>query len=204
MVATKLVTLGAALALAVPAVASPATSYRVLRARDFQFPDVVPIEKRQDVSPDRFQCHSDCGNTILDGENDGYCDSSAWRSLLDACLECVPNHPIWQWYSEGVQGAAEKCGLSAEPGSPATPIGGGGDDEETTTAAAQPSTTAAPAPAPETTTEETAPTTEAGAPVESEVSEEPEEEYTTPAASATPSHVAPIPSHVPVPSNGVS
>lgn len=203
MVASTLISLSAALALAVPATASP--SYGAIKG--FQFPDAVPIEKRQ-VSGPQFECHSACGNTILESENAGYCDSSEWRELLDECLICVEEFPIWQWYGEGVQGAAAGCDLSAEPGSPATPIGGGDDDEEeeeeeTTTTT---STTAPPVASPtDSEEEETTTTTETSAtetPAESSAEESTYSSVYVPSpvpsdvASPSSNQTIPEPSHV--------
>lgn len=150
MAAARLVTLGAALALVLPAMAasSSGAEYRALRARDYQFPETVPLESRQQADPERFQCHSDCGNTILDSEtgNDDYCDDEAWRGLLDACLECVGEHPIWPHYSEKVQGAAARCGLSDEDATPtATAVASG---EATTTNGSSGTPTASPTASP--------------------------------------------------------
>jgi hypothetical protein len=115
MAAARIVTLGAALALVLPsALASSGAEYRALRARDYQIPDTIPLESRQDISPEKFQCHSDCGTFILDAEASG-CEDEAWQGLLESCLECVGEFPIWQHYSAPVQAAADACGLEATP-----------------------------------------------------------------------------------------
>ncbi|KAH6693808.1 hypothetical protein F5X68DRAFT_47113 [Plectosphaerella plurivora] len=146
MAAARLVTLGAALSLVLPtALASSGADYRALRARDYQLADSV-LESRQEMTPERFQCHSDCGNSILDAEVEGYCDSEAWQGLLESCLECVGEYPIWQHYRDPVQAAASACGLEATPTAVAVPSEGeatptrpptatgssGGDDQEVT------------------------------------------------------------------------
>ncbi|KAG7109547.1 hypothetical protein HYQ44_011531 [Verticillium longisporum] len=166
MVATRIFSVGAALALALPATASP-----TLARRAFEISEFTPFQKRQ-VSSEQFACHSACGNTILESETGtAHCSSTAWRTRLDECLDCVQEFPIWQFYSEGVQAGATACGLTAEPGSPSS----GGETE--TTPAAEPT------PAPVTTTAAAAPTTAAA-----------EEETTAAAAETTPAAPAPEPS----------
>ncbi|EEY20559.1 predicted protein [Verticillium alfalfae VaMs.102] len=166
MVATRIFSVGAALALALPATASP-----TLARRSFEISEFTPFQKRQ-VSSEQFACHSACGNTIIESESGtAHCSSTAWRTRLDECLDCVQDFPIWQFYSEGVQAGATACGLTAEPGSPSS----GGETE--TTPAAEPTA------APVTTTAAAAPTTAAA-----------EEETTAAAAETTAAVPAPEPS----------
>ncbi|KAH6893151.1 hypothetical protein B0T10DRAFT_266939 [Thelonectria olida] len=114
--------------------------------REFKFPNTVPLAKRA-VTGSEYQCHANCGYTILNAEEDSYCDDSEWKELLAACLECANTYDMWGDYGQGVEAAAEACGLSAVPS-------GSSDDStsaaattaaaaETTSAAAQTSAAAA-------------------------------------------------------------
>ncbi|KZL82262.1 hypothetical protein CI238_08493, partial [Colletotrichum incanum] len=141
----------------------------------FEYPDTVPIEKRQDPGTPRYQCHEDCGLLITLGRQDGYCDSSEWTERYDRCMACALTESIWQYYSSSVTAAASKCGLTPVPSS-------SGGAAETSTA---PATTSA-APAPTTTAAAPATTsTSAAAP--------PAEESSSSAAAASSSSVAGVP-----------
>ncbi|KAI5461558.1 hypothetical protein BGZ63DRAFT_386085 [Mariannaea sp. PMI_226] len=82
--------------------------------REFKFPATVPMHKRA-VTGAEYQCHANCGYTILDADKEGYCDSSEWKELLQACLSCANTYNLWGDYGDGVKAAAEGCGLSAVP-----------------------------------------------------------------------------------------
>ncbi|KAF4975022.1 hypothetical protein FZEAL_8143 [Fusarium zealandicum] len=82
--------------------------------REFQFPDTVPLSRRQTSGPE-YECHANCGYTIMNAEDEGYCDSDEWNELLDGCLKCANEYDMWADYGRGVQAAAEACGLEAEP-----------------------------------------------------------------------------------------
>ncbi|GAB7360841.1 hypothetical protein MBLNU230_g0827t1 [Neophaeotheca triangularis] len=169
-----------------------------LVARELPLPHLVPIEKRQDVSPEQYQCHSNCGNAILDADGD-HCDSSDWNELYSGCMECAEEFGIWQWYQSGVTEAAEECGLDAEPVE-----ADGDDDEDESPAAPEPEPTVEETPVPEETTavevpvpEETTVVEEAPAAETNTVSEDipaaeetPDVEETPAAPTAT---VAPVP-----------
>ncbi|KAK0383648.1 hypothetical protein NLU13_9559 [Sarocladium strictum] len=117
------------------AVAAPLMVLASASPREFQFPDSVPLNKRQTSGP-KFECHSACGNAILQSrDSSDYCDSTEWVGLLDDCLDCALEFEIWQYYSPEVKPAAEACGLNATP----KPAGG----DTTTSAAAQTTTQAA-------------------------------------------------------------
>ncbi|GJC82981.1 hypothetical protein ColLi_05819 [Colletotrichum liriopes] len=105
----------------------------------FEYPDTVPLEKRQDPGTPRYQCHEDCGLLITLGRQDGYCDNSEWTERYGRCMACALTESIWQYYSNSVTAAASKCGLTPVP----SPSGGAA---ETTAAAATTSTAAAPIP----------------------------------------------------------
>ncbi|KAH7008534.1 hypothetical protein EDB80DRAFT_840891 [Ilyonectria destructans] len=99
--------------------------------RSFQFPASVSIAKRA-VTGAEYQCHASCGYTILDAEDDGYCDSSEWTELLAECLACATEYDLWPDYGDGVTAAAEACGLDATPAGASTTAAAA---EETTAAA---------------------------------------------------------------------
>ncbi|TQV95623.1 hypothetical protein V2A60_000808 [Cordyceps javanica] len=87
----------------------------------FQFPDTVPLHKRQVTGP-AYECHANCGYTIQDAAQDGYCDTTKWKTELSNCLDCALTYDIWKWYGEKVSAAAKKCGVDATP----KPSGGSG------------------------------------------------------------------------------
>ncbi|KFA77813.1 hypothetical protein S40288_00519 [Stachybotrys chartarum IBT 40288] len=95
-----------------------------------EFPDSVPMEKRQPTGA-AYDCHSDCGFAIRGAREDGYCDNEEWLGLLNDCLACANQFDIWIHYGDSVGEAAEACGLDATP----APVDGG---EETSSAAAEP------------------------------------------------------------------
>jgi hypothetical protein len=119
-------------ALASSAIASSA----ILLPRELH--QFVPIEARQ-VSPEQYECHSDCGNSILNSNGD-YCNDPAWIAGFEDCLACANDFNIWRHYGDGVTRVAEACGLDATP-APADDEGGGDADAASSTGA--PSTTAA-------------------------------------------------------------
>lgn len=55
------------------------------------------------------------GYTIKDSRQDGYCDSSEWKKLLDDCLDCALQYDIWKDYGDYVKQAASGCGIDATP-----------------------------------------------------------------------------------------
>ncbi|TDZ29466.1 hypothetical protein C8035_v005861 [Colletotrichum spinosum] len=138
----------------------------------FEYPAGVPaVEKRQEPGTPRYACHENCGLIISLGREEGYCDSSEWKTRYSSCLECANEFGIWMYYGSGVTNAAKGCGLTPVP----SPSGGAVE----TTAAPAPATTTA-APAPVTTT------TSAAAPPAEE-----EEESSSSAAAASTSAAAP-------------
>ncbi|TWU73413.1 hypothetical protein ED733_003695 [Metarhizium rileyi] len=114
--------------LLVGALVSVATA---LARPGFQFPDAVPLAKRQTSGPS-YECHASCGHAIQDSAKDGYCRDQSWVKLLDDCLDCALKYQIWQWYGNKVGAAARQCGLDATP----KPVEGGASShvESATTA----------------------------------------------------------------------
>lgn len=118
----------------VVALGSLASSVVAVARTGFEFPDSVPMHKRQTSGPS-YECHANCGYTILGAKTEGYCDDTEWQDLLEQCLACANEFDLWPDYGEGVTAAAEGCGLDA------TPVGSNeGSDEQTTTEPAATST----------------------------------------------------------------
>ncbi|RSL89040.1 hypothetical protein CEP51_001418 [Fusarium floridanum] len=82
--------------------------------RELPFPASVPLHKRQ-PSGAEYECHADCGYTILNADEEGYCDSDEWKQLLAECLKCANQYDMWGDYGDGVTGAAKACGIDAVP-----------------------------------------------------------------------------------------
>ncbi|KAG5763672.1 hypothetical protein H9Q72_008254 [Fusarium xylarioides] len=145
----------------------------------FEFPDTVPLVKRQQPGTPQYACHEDCGLLItLAREDEGYCDSDEWNERYGRCMSCANTYDIWQYYGNGVGRVAQECGLTPEP-SPSGSFGAASTTAEaqpsSTAAEAQPSTTAVEQPA--TTEVEEAETTEAEE--QATATEEAEEETTS-------------------------
>ncbi|KAL4993123.1 hypothetical protein BDV10DRAFT_33004 [Aspergillus recurvatus] len=84
----------------------------------FQYPDFVPLSKRQAPGTPQYECHANCGGIITASRSDGYCDSSNFKSMLSDCLNCALKYDIWKYYGNSVASAAENCGLDATPVEP--------------------------------------------------------------------------------------
>ncbi|KAL4750497.1 hypothetical protein BDW72DRAFT_175782 [Aspergillus terricola var. indicus] len=84
----------------------------------FQYPDFVPLSKRQAPGTPQYECHANCGGIITASRSDGYCDSSNFESMLSDCLDCALMYDIWKYYGNSVSSAAENCGLDATPVEP--------------------------------------------------------------------------------------
>ncbi|TPX12523.1 uncharacterized protein E0L32_000700 [Thyridium curvatum] len=91
---------------------------------------------RQAPGSAEYQCHSDCGYTIINSRTPGYCDSAEWKDLLNKCLACANTYNMWKDYGNGVGAAAKGCGINAVPG--------GGNSGSSSSAAAPTSSQAAP------------------------------------------------------------
>ncbi|KAF4949141.1 hypothetical protein FSARC_13579 [Fusarium sarcochroum] len=110
----------------------------------FEFPDTVPLMKRQQPGTPQYACHEDCGLLITLGREDGYCDNDEWNERYGRCMTCANTYNIWQYYRNGVTSAAKECDLSPTP----KPSGSGAasttaEDKPSSTAVKEPATTEA-------------------------------------------------------------
>ncbi|KAL2827869.1 hypothetical protein BJY01DRAFT_255569 [Aspergillus pseudoustus] len=90
----------------------------VAGASAFQYPDFVPLHKRQQPGTPAYECHANCGGIITLSRQDGFCDTSDFESKLSACLDCAVEFDIWRYYGNSVSAAAEKCGVDGTPVEP--------------------------------------------------------------------------------------
>ncbi|KAF5246870.1 hypothetical protein FAUST_1055 [Fusarium austroamericanum] len=105
----------------------------------FEYPDTVPLVKRQQPGTPQYACHEDCGLLItLARENKDFCDSQEWNEHYDKCMECAETYGIWKYYGSGVSKVAGQCDLSP------TPSPSGAATEETATSSSDGPTTTAP------------------------------------------------------------
>ncbi|CAF3604844.1 unnamed protein product [Fusarium graminearum] len=105
----------------------------------FEYPDTVPLVKRQQPGTPQYACHEDCGLLItLARENKDFCDSQEWNDHYDKCMECAENYGIWKYYGSGVSKVAGQCDLSP------TPSPSGAATEKTATSSSDGSGTTAP------------------------------------------------------------
>ncbi|KAL6920612.1 hypothetical protein ACHAPO_007064 [Fusarium lateritium] len=82
----------------------------------FEYPDTVPLVKRQQPGTPQYACHEDCGLLItLAREDKDFCDSQEWNEHYDECMECAETYGIWKYYGSGVSKVAEQCDLSPSP-----------------------------------------------------------------------------------------
>ncbi|KAH7494836.1 hypothetical protein IWW34DRAFT_716396 [Fusarium oxysporum f. sp. albedinis] len=145
----------------------------------FEFPDTVPLVKRQQPGTPQYACHEDCGLLItLARDDEDFCDSDEWNERYGRCMSCANTYDIWKYYGSGVGRVAQQCGLTPKP-SPSGSSGAASTTAEekpsSTAAEAKPSTTAVEKPA--TTEVEEAETTKAEE--QATATEEAEEEETT-------------------------
>ncbi|KAJ5855068.1 hypothetical protein N7534_007611 [Penicillium rubens] len=87
----------------------------VIGASAFEFPDFVPLHKRQEPGTPAYECHTNCGGVITAGRTDGYCDTNNFKTELADCLKCAVEFDIWKYYGGSVSKAATACGLDATP-----------------------------------------------------------------------------------------
>uniref|UniRef100_A0A8H7KCT4 Uncharacterized protein n=1 Tax=Bionectria ochroleuca TaxID=29856 RepID=A0A8H7KCT4_BIOOC len=109
--------------------ASVAIASASVEERDF-WPAHIPLSKRA-VSGAEYQCHANCGYTILNAQQSGYCDNSQWKTYYQGCMECAYTYNLWPDYGDGVTSAAKACGLTVSP-SPSS-----GSSQASSTASAQ-------------------------------------------------------------------
>ncbi|KAJ4014175.1 hypothetical protein NW752_005894 [Fusarium irregulare] len=82
----------------------------------FEFPDTVPLVKRQQPGTPQYACHEDCGLLItIAREEKDFCESDEWTSHYDKCMECANTYGIWKYYGEGISRVAKQCDLSPSP-----------------------------------------------------------------------------------------
>ncbi|KAJ5598668.1 hypothetical protein N7537_008752 [Penicillium hordei] len=87
----------------------------VISASAFEFPDFVPLHRRQDPGTPAYECHANCGGIITASRTDGYCDANDFKTELTDCLNCAVEFDIWKYYGGSVSKAATACGLDATP-----------------------------------------------------------------------------------------
>ncbi|CAI7622823.1 unnamed protein product [Penicillium discolor] len=87
----------------------------VISASAFEFPDFVPLHRRQDPGTPAYECHANCGGIITAARTDGYCDADDFKTELTDCLNCAVEFDIWKYYGSSVSKAATACGLDATP-----------------------------------------------------------------------------------------
>ncbi|KAL4903212.1 hypothetical protein BDW74DRAFT_180079 [Aspergillus multicolor] len=92
----------------------------VASAAAFEYPDFVPLNKRQEPGTPQYECHANCGGIITASRSDGYCDTGDFKSMLNDCLNCALEYDIWKYYGNSVSSAAENCRLDATPVQPSS------------------------------------------------------------------------------------
>ncbi|KAL4931959.1 uncharacterized protein BDV17DRAFT_288530 [Aspergillus undulatus] len=92
----------------------------VAAATAFEYPDFVPLHKRQAPGTPQYDCHANCGGIITLSRSQGYCDTDEFETKLSACLDCALEYDIWKWYGNSVSNAAEECGVDATPIKPSS------------------------------------------------------------------------------------
>ncbi|OGM50164.1 hypothetical protein ABOM_001032 [Aspergillus bombycis] len=84
-------------------------------ASAFQYPDFVPLHRRQDPGTPEYECHANCGGVITAARKEGYCDTDTFKTELSDCLNCALKYDIWKYYGSSVSKAATGCGVDATP-----------------------------------------------------------------------------------------
>ncbi|PLB51348.1 hypothetical protein P170DRAFT_355024 [Aspergillus steynii IBT 23096] len=87
----------------------------VISASAFDYPEFVPLHRRQEPGTPAYECHANCGGVITSSRSDDFCDSSTFKSQLSECLKCANEFDIWKYYGSSVSKAAESCGLDSTP-----------------------------------------------------------------------------------------
>ncbi|KAL5336420.1 hypothetical protein BJX70DRAFT_284227 [Aspergillus crustosus] len=151
----------------------------------FQYPDFVPLHKRQAPGTPQYECHANCGGIITASRTEGYCDSSDFESLLSSCLNCALEYDIWRYYGNSVSAAAEECGLDATPVEPEEP------EPTSSSTSTSTSTETEPEPEPTATETETEPEPTTTTPTSTEEPTSAPEETTTDSTSVSSTPVIP-------------
>ncbi|RBA11127.1 hypothetical protein FPRO05_04300 [Fusarium proliferatum] len=82
----------------------------------FEFPDTVPLVKRQQPGTPQYACHEDCGLLITLARDDSdYCDSDEWNERYGRCMSCANTYDIWKYYGSGHE-ETEHAHTSTEAG----------------------------------------------------------------------------------------
>ncbi|EXJ94884.1 hypothetical protein A1O1_00002 [Capronia coronata CBS 617.96] len=98
----------------------------------FEYPDFVPLHRRQEPGTPLYDCHANCGGVITQSRTENFCSSATFLSYYDACMVCALTYDIWQYYGNSVTTAGTTCGLDTTP-EPAVPV-------ETETTSSEPTT----------------------------------------------------------------
>ncbi|KAL4968313.1 uncharacterized protein BDV14DRAFT_152740 [Aspergillus stella-maris] len=113
----------------------------VAGAAAFEYPDFVPLQKRQAPGTPQYDCHANCGGIITLSRSDGYCDTDEFTTKLSDCLDCALEYDIWKWYGNSVSKAADECGVDATPVEPTTSSSSAASATATETETEEPSST---------------------------------------------------------------
>ncbi|KAH6689712.1 hypothetical protein F5X68DRAFT_260334 [Plectosphaerella plurivora] len=97
-------------ALLAASLVAPVLGAAVIAERSYL--DIVPLEARQDVSPEKYACHENCGNAITQGASGtAHCSDKTWNERFDYCMDCANEFGIWVHYGTGVTHAADACNM---------------------------------------------------------------------------------------------
>ncbi|UNI18589.1 hypothetical protein JDV02_004847 [Purpureocillium takamizusanense] len=147
------------LAASLIALGSLAASAAAAAAPGYQYPDFVPLHKRQTSGPS-YECHANCGYLIqmskADKDGTAYCKNEKWLQYYHGCMKCAIKENIWNDYGRGVTAAVDKCpglkvdlegtgqpsGQSSAPATTTVPAATTPAQQTTSSAAQQPTTTA--------------------------------------------------------------
>ncbi|KAH7348229.1 hypothetical protein BKA66DRAFT_447332 [Pyrenochaeta sp. MPI-SDFR-AT-0127] len=106
--------------------------------------------KRQEPGSASYNCHDNCGTAITLSKRPNPCDSDAFKTNYNNCLQCAgpDNFNIWRMYGNTLSAAGATCGLETQPKSgkqpdvgPAVHVGG---SSSAAPAASTPAASAAP------------------------------------------------------------
>ncbi|EXJ85335.1 hypothetical protein A1O1_05699 [Capronia coronata CBS 617.96] len=81
----------------------------------FEYPDFVPLHRRQEPGTPLYECHANCGGVITQSRTEDFCNGDLFNSYYSACMTCALTYDIWQYYGNSVTTAGETCGLDTTP-----------------------------------------------------------------------------------------